>query len=49
MCAEGKIEPDLKEFLDLFGVDSGRGMDSVDDLVAKGEVRGTSVGVMVRF
>ena len=49
MCAEGKIEPDLKEFLDLFGMDFSRSNDSVDDLVAKGTARGTFVGFMVRF
>ena len=33
----------------MFGVDCGRSDDSVDDLVASDEARGTSVGVMVRF
>ena len=33
----------------MFGMDCGRSDDSVDDLVASDEVRGTSVGVMVCF
>ena len=46
---KARLNLTLKEFLDLFGVDSGRGIESVDNLVAKGEARGTSVGVMVCF
>ena len=33
----------------MFGMDCGRSDDSVDDLVASDEARGTSVGVMVCF
>ena len=33
----------------MFGLDFGGRFDPVDDLGAKGEARGTSVGVMVRF
>ena len=46
---KAKLNLPFWELSDLFGLDCGRSDDSVDDLVASDEARGTFVGVMIRF